>query len=216
MFLKRDLKRGAQVTNDDVYMAFPTQPGQFTANDWSKYRRHTLTEDVSKDEALLESNASWVDDREKVWDVVQAVKQMLQDSNVVVPGKAELEISHHYGIDQFHETGITMITVINRDYCKKLIVVLPGQHHPEQYHERKEETFMILSGELELVLDGAPQFCSVGDVVTVAPGVRHAFSSTNGAIIEELSSTHFDNDSFYTDNAINQNPNRKTHLTHWM
>lgn len=37
-----------------------------------------------------------------------------------------------------------------------------------------------------------------------------------GAIIEELSSTHISNDSFYTDDAINTKPDRKTLLSYWM
>ena len=42
------------------------------------------------------------------------------------------------------------------------------------------------------------------------------FSSKNGAIIEEISSTHYVNDSFYSDESINANKNRKTILTDWL
>ena len=42
---------------------------------------------------------------------------LLEKSKVVVPGKADLEISHHYGLEKFEETGLTMI-VVNREYCK--------------------------------------------------------------------------------------------------
>ena len=55
-----------------------------------------------------------------------------------------------------------------------------------------------------------------GDVVTVEPGVRHEFSSTNGCIIEEVSSTHYVDDSYYTDESISKNKNRKTFVTHWL
>jgi hypothetical protein len=48
------------------------------------------------------------------------------------------------------------------------------------------------------------------------PGVRHEFKSSSGAVVEEISSTHFKNDSFYTDELINKNPNRKSLLTYWM
>ena len=48
------------------------------------------------------------------------------------------------------------------------------------------------------------------------PGVRHAFRSAGGAVVEEISSAHFKNDSFYTDEAINKNQNRKSVLTYWM
>ena len=36
-----------------------------------------------------------------------------------------------------------------------------------------------------------------GDVVTIEPETRHAFVSYDGAVIEEISSTHFVNDSFF-------------------
>ena len=54
-----------------------------------------------------------------------------------------------------------------------------------------------------------------GDVVTVEPGVRHEFSSIDGCIIEEVSSTHYVDDSYYTDESISQNKNRKTFVTEW-
>jgi quercetin dioxygenase-like cupin family protein len=106
--------------------------------------------------------------------------------------------------------------VVNRDYCKKLLVTLPGQEHPEQYHKQKEETFHVLYGEIELVLDGQPRICLPGDVITIEPGTRHAFSSKTGAVIEEISTTHFKDDSYYTDESITKNKQRKTVLTYWM
>jgi len=55
-----------------------------------------------------------------------------------------------------------------------------------------------------------------GDVVTIEPGVRHKFKTETGAVIEEISTTHNLNDSFYTDPAIMENKQRKTLLTYWM
>ena len=138
------------------------------------------------------------------------------ESGVVYPGEAKLEISHHYGIDSFYETGITMITVVNREYCKKLIIALPGQNHPEQYHKKKEETFLVLLGSVDLYLNGEHRQLKRGDIVTVNPGVRHKFSTSEGCVIEEVSTTHYKNDSFYTDEKIDANKNRKTFITHWM
>ena len=99
---------------------------------------------------------------------------------------------------------------------KKLLVTLPGQQHPEQFHKQKEETFHVLHGEVELKLDGVLRICHPGDVITIEPEIRHAWISNTGAIIEEISTTHFTNDSFYTDEAIMSNTQRKTSLTYWM
>ena len=57
---------------------------------------------------------------------------------------------------------------------------------------------------------------SVGEVITIEPFERHSFNSKNGAIIEEISSTHYVEDSFYSDESINANKNRKTILTDWL
>lgn len=216
VFVRRPIAAGEVVHGEDVYFAFPPQDGQFTANDWSKYATFTAQADIPADAALSPANSTRRDVRDKVWAIVQRVRAQLRDSHVVVPGRVDLEISHHYGLDRFDEIGLTMLTVVNRGYCKKLLMLLPGQVHPEQYHLRKEETFHVLHGELSLQLDGVERLCRPGDVVTVEPGVRHAFHSEGGAIIEELSSTHFSNDSFYTDEAINANRDRKTLLSYWM
>ena len=69
---------------------------------------------------------------------------------------------------------------------------------------------------MTLSLNGVERTCHPGDVVTIAPGVRHAFYSAGGVIIEELSSTHLQDDSFYTDETINANRDRKTLLSYWM
>ena len=60
-----------------------------------------------------------------------------------------------------------------------------------QYHEKKEETFLILYGEVHMQLNGEERVCLPGDVINIEAGVRHAFSSPNGSVIEEISSTHF-------------------------
>jgi D-lyxose ketol-isomerase len=106
--------------------------------------------------------------------------------------------------------------VINREYCKKLIISLPGQVHPEQFHKKKEETFHVLFGTVRIQLDGVERVYRPGDVVTVEREVRHKFWSDDGVVIEEISSSHYRDDSFYTDPAIAANQHRKTLLTYWM
>jgi sialic acid synthase SpsE/mannose-6-phosphate isomerase-like protein (cupin superfamily) len=216
IFVNWPVKKGETLRREDVYFAFPPQEGQYTANDWSKYVEFTATIDIVKDAAIAPINTKQKDRREKIWDIVQRVNAFLKQSGTIVPGSADFEISHHYGLDRFDEVGLTLLTVVNRGYCKKLLVTLPGQAHPEQYHNQKEETFHVLYGEVILELDGKPMVCHPGDVVTVEPGVRHAFRSDVGVVIEEISSTHFKDDSFYTDPAIMENKQRKTLLTYWM
>lgn len=216
VYVSRAFGPGETIGNDDVYFAFPPEPRQVTANEWSKYAHFEARHAIPPDGAVTAANAARSDQREHVWEIVQRVRAALADGNIVVPGKAELEISHHYGLERFDEAGLVMITIVNREYCKKLIVMLPGQTHPEQHHRVKEETFVVLHGEMVVALDGVERSLKRGDVVTVARGVRHRFETSEGVVFEEISSTHHSNDSFYTDPAIAANPNRKTYLTYWM
>ncbi|MGI4766052.1 MAG: N-acetylneuraminate synthase family protein [Janthinobacterium lividum] len=216
VFLKRGIAKGDRIRSEDVFFAIPTQPGQVTANDWSKYAIHTAIADIAADAPVMNAQTQREEVRAKVLSIVTRVKALLKESKGVVPGEAELEISHHHGLERFDEYGTTMVTVVNRGYCKKLIVVLPGQKHPEQFHHHKEETFHVLHGDLTLQLDDQPRLCGPGAVVTIAPGVRHAFESADGAVFEEISSTHFPDDSFYTDSKITENKNRKTILRYWI
>jgi len=217
-FAKRKIQKGEIIDRSNVFYAWPPQEEQILANDMSKYTHFIAQKSFKPKEAIFntEKQTQKVETREKIWDIVQNVKAFLSKSNVVYPGKAELEISHHYGIEHFYEIGITMITVVNREYCKKLIIALPGQSHPEQYHKLKEETFVVLHGTVELSLNGEPQTYEKGDVITIEPGVRHKFKTLGGCVIEEVSSTHYKSDSYYTDEAISSNKNRKTFITHWM
>ena len=216
IFARRSLTHGERLSREDIYFAFPAEDGQYTANEWSKYSQFAVTEDVLGDTAITPSNCELQDTRQRVREIVNRIKEFLKHSQVVVPGSAELDISHHYGLERFYEVGLTLITVVNREYCKKLLVLLPGQTHPAQYHKKKEETFHVLFGEIMLDLDGRRRMCGPGDVVIIEPGTRHAFSSQEGSVIEEISTTHFQDDSFYIDQKIMENKNRKTQLTYWM
>lgn len=216
IYLRHDIAAGQRITENDVYFAFPPQENQFTANEWSKYATFTAVENILKDAALTPRNGHLIHTRNKILEIANKVKALIQEAKIIPPGKTELEISHHYGLENFDHTGLTMLTVVNRGYCKKLLISLPGQKHPEQYHLKKEETFHVLFGEVDIYLNGEKKTCKPGDVVNVEPGVRHAFTTSSGCIIEEISSTHFKDDSYYTDPAISQNKNRKTLLTYWM
>lgn len=219
------LRRGVYVTNEvasgkqlefsNLLLAIPAEPGQLTANDLSKFADFRVHETVPAKGPVFTANLERTDHRHKVLEIVLRVRALLQASHAVVSEKAEVEISHHYGLERFDEIGTTIINVVNRAYCKKLIVMLPRQRHPEQYHKQKEETFHILHGQLHVRLNDVETTVGPGAVMTVERGVRHEFWSETGAIIEEISSTHYKDDSFYTDPTIQKNVHRKTELTYF-
>lgn len=214
-FVTRTIDQGQVVPPEDIFYAFPPNDDQITANDISKYTQITAQQTIEAGSPLSRSSVSVVNYRSLILGIAQKISRLVQDARVTFPDFADLEISHHYGLERFNEYGLTMITVVNREYCKKILILLPGQAHPEQFHKKKEETFHVLWGEGSISLNGEHHPMKPGDVIVISPGTKHSFSSTTGVIIEEISSTHNSDDSFYTDPLIHANKSRKTYLTHW-
>lgn len=215
-FAKRQILKDEKISLSDLFLAIPTTENQVTANDLSKYRHFHASVNIDVNQPILSGNTRLIDIRDKVWEIVQQIKAFLKESKVVIQPQLDLEISYHYGIDRFRDFGAAIITYFNRAYCRKLIILLPGQTHPEQHHKVKEESFVVLYGDVRLNIEGVEKEYKLGDAVIVEKGRKHSFGSRNGAVIEEISTTHYKEDSYYTDPAINKNPDRKTLLTFWL
>lgn len=209
------IKKGEKIDRSNTFFAIPNLENQIVVNDMSKYTEYTTNKDFNVNEPILLSDVTITNLRDKVVRIVTQVKNMLVESRVALPNRMEMEISHHYGLDKFEECGATIINCINREYCKKLIILLPGQKHPMHFHSKKEETFHVLFGDMFVHLDGQERECKAGDMVIVERDKKHSFRSKNGAIFEEISTTHYKDDSFYDDVNVINNKNRKTALTFW-
>lgn len=149
--------------------------------------------------------------------IITKVKIMLEDSKIVIPDYFPIEISHHYGIDLFSKYGCVIINIINRAYCKKIIILFPKQKHPTHTHYKKEETFHILNGNMVLTANKNNYELKVGELFTIKQGISHSFYSENGCVFEEISTTHLTDDSYYEDAVIIQKKvaERKTLVTDW-
>ncbi len=216
VFAKRDLEAGGVLRREDIFLSIPGEPGQLVANDFSKYTEYRLQKAVPALGAIRHAQVTATDTRSILHGIVRDVKALLKRSGAVVPSQLELEISHHYGLDRFREYGSTTVTVVNREYCKRIILMLPGQTHPEQWHKQKDETYHLLYGEIDLRLDGVQRQCMKNGIVVIPRGARHEFRSGEGAVIEEISSAYDQSDSFYTDPSIERSASRKTFVTDWM
>ncbi|MBI5191905.1 MAG: N-acetylneuraminate synthase family protein [Nitrospirae bacterium] len=215
VFAKHGIKKGERIVIENSFLAIPNIEMQITANDMSKYTEFIANKDIEINQPVMRTDVTITNLRGRVLQIVNKISHLLMESKVVLPDKLEMEISHHYGIDMFDEWGAVIINCINREYCKKLIILLPGQKHPIHHHKMKEETFHVLYGDLAVNLDGEERNCKAGEMVIVEREMKHSFSSALGAIFEEISTTHYKDDSFYNDSNVLNNKNRKTFLTFW-
>lgn len=215
VYAKTHIRKGALIDTSRVIFAIPNVANQIIANDMSKYTELIANRDIDINHPVMLSDVTVTNLRGTVLQIVNKVRSLLLDSKVALPDKLEMELSHHYGIDKFEGWGATIINCINREYCKKLIILLPGQKHPVHHHKKKEETFHVIYGDMAVNLNGEGKSCQAGDMIIVEREMKHSFSSPNGAIFEEISTTHYKDDSFYDDINVINNKNRKTALTFW-
>jgi quercetin dioxygenase-like cupin family protein len=194
----------------------PLQDGQLTSG---RYRDAIIADrDYHELEPLDEKLADYSPIREDIiYQILLQVKGILNQARISLGKDSKVELSHHYGLERFREFGCVLIDCVNRAYCKKLIVMLPRQKHPYHYHAKKEETFQLLHGDMEIVLEGHKTRLAHGDTFLVCPGQWHKFHTLDGAVVEEISTTHYNNDSFYDDEQIAKLPRetRKTEVENW-
>lgn len=211
VFAKRDLEAGASLHADDLYFAIPAQEDAMIANDLSKFNRIITKEAIKKDQIIRYAAVNQSDSRAKIIQIRNKIREMINEFGIVIPSKIQLEISYHYGLENFEKFGLCMLTIVNNEqYCKKLLFLMPDQNHPEQYHNNKHETFIVLAGKVSMRLDGVLREMSVGDVVAINPEQRHEFWSETGAVVEEISTHSSSSDSYYTDEKITQTQKRKS------
>lgn len=213
VYLKHDVKKGTELKREDVFFAMPNHDKQMTSGEF--FEGVVASKDYKANEELHETKP--VTDTNLARSVIHDVKGMLYEANIYLGDTFEAELSHHYGMKHFRQFGAVIISIVNREYCKKLIAVLPGQQHPDHMHKVKEETFQLLYGDLEVVVDGEEREMKPGDIQTVLRGQMHSFSSRTGAVFEEISTTHVKNDSYYEDPVIAKKDlmERKTKVYKW-
>jgi len=215
VYAREHIKSGEIIDLTKVFLSIPLEPDQLSANDLSNALTYTATGEIPHGSKVLKSSQYLTTNQGTVQEISDRAKALFEDSAARLPKRVDLEISHHYGIEKFDDFGTVIINFLNREYCKKLLGIFPGQTHPEHFHKQKEETFICISGSVDLWLDDKIQVMTPGDIVTIPRLVKHKFSSTTGAVIEEISSKHFVDDSFYTDPKIQNNALRKTKVSIW-
>lgn len=213
VYAKREIKQGEEIHAEDVFFAMPCEEKQMNSGEF--YDGIRASKDYAKNEKIQEKKK--ITDIHLMRSVVHDAKGMLYEAGIALGNNFEVELSHHYGMQHFRQTGAIIISIINREYCKKLLVMLPGQDHPVHLHKIKEETFQLLYGDLEVKLGDRTILMAPGDIQTILRGEKHAFASHSGAIFEEISTTHIKNDSYYEDEKISclDPVERKTILKKW-
>jgi len=212
VFASTEIDVNSEVNTSNTFFAIPAEENQLLSNDLSKFNQINIKNKTSGNAAINYDHVTIVNERNFIEKIRDEVKLDLENNNITTPKGVDLEISHHYGVDSFYKFGTCMCTLVNKDYCKKILYQFPGQTNPEHFHKIKEETFILLEGDLRVIIDGKITEMRKGDILTIERLSKHSFYSHKGAIFEEISTEHMSNDSFYTDEKITNNKNRKSKI----
>ena len=216
-FASHAINAGEEIPNESIFFGIPGSSNQLQANDLGKYVGLRATKDILLSEPLSASNVSITDRAADLTLIRERLLEFVLKSKIQFPTNHTLEISHHYGLENYEKFGLGMVTIVNLDYCKKYLILLQGQKNPAHYHKQKDETFFVLFGDISVIIDDQePIQLHEGDILRIPPGSLHEFWSEQGAIVEELSTKHIPSDSFYIDDEINKSEFRKSYINYWM
>lgn len=199
LYASRDIAAGEKLDNLNTYPAFPTLENHYASSEISIRANLVTLSSISKDSPILRNLVIQEDQFIVKEKILSKTRELLSVAGLNLGPNVDVEISHHLGIDQFERVGAVLITLLNREYAKKLVVMIKDQSHPEHHHKLKEETFIILIGELQVVLDKNVKILQPGDVLVIPRNSKHSMLALKDTVFEEISSTNFVNDSFYTD-----------------
>ena len=92
--------------------------------------------------------------------------------------------------------GHELVFAENERYAGKILHLEAGHCLSLQYHERKDETLYVLSGEVRLEVGGEGAMSEMrlqaGEAYRIRPGVRHRLRADRVAEIVEVSSPELD------------------------
>ncbi len=110
-----------------------------------------------------------------------------------------------FGLGDFYETGLIEFWIANEmeaGYCAKYLFVFNGQTCPMHRHKTKHETFFLVKGKLDVVVDGRRHCMNPGDVLPIEPWTWHSFTGAGPALLLEVSKPCIIDDNYFEDTRI--------------
>lgn len=84
-------------------------------------------------------------------------------------------------------------------YCGKILNLKQGYRCSMHCHKEKDETFYVLDGKVHMIVNDEERIMEKGDTVKLKPNDWHSFGGILSSVILEVSTQHFDDDSYRKD-----------------
>ncbi len=219
VYAKTNIKKNSLLSKKNTYFAFPLMKGQLKAPDFKEsmqVKNNIKQDDSIKTKIIIKDKKQITKDL--IFSYIHELKAMLNYQSIAIGSTFNLEISHHDGIENFKKIGAFLFNIIDKEYAKKLIVMLPNQRHPNHHHKIKTESFLIISGKLYINNNNRNFILNPGDIYHVNKSTWHKFrAGKTGCIFEEISTRAIKTDSYYKNSKIKSlsRSKRKTYISNW-
>ena len=84
----------------------------------------------------------------------------------------------------------------NELYCGKILYLNENYRCSIHHHKIKDETFYILDGIVLMEIEGKFRIMRQGDSIRLKPNTKHRFTGITDSQILEISTQHFEEDSY--------------------
>lgn len=138
--------------------------------------------------------------------VLEEIKKQAAEWGLTLPDVTPLPL--HFGLNRFMEIGETEYWIADETengYCGKFLFVFDGQTCPYHHHNMKHETFFVLKGSINMIMDDKPRVMKEGDLLVMPPGAGHSFTGIGPALVLEVSMPSILKDNFFRDKNIGDN-----------
>ncbi len=204
-YASKNLTKSTYLKNN-YFLAMPNIKGQLVAKELGKFSNYKLKKNIKKNKPIMLKDLKLEYEigniMEKKFLIKDKIKDMINSANIILPKDMKVEISHHYGIDNFFKKGAVLFHIVNKEYSKILIMMFPGQKYPAHVHKIKNETYFVLSGDLKVNIGKNKKILYPGDRLNINKETIHSFETKKGVIFEEISTTYISGDSNYIDGSI--------------
>jgi N-acetylneuraminate synthase len=135
--------------------------------------------------------------------IIQGIERQVRGWGLALPDVEP--IVFHFGLNDFFMVGETEYWVANEidaGYCSKLIFVFDEQTCPYHHHLVKHESFFVVKGTAQMVVDGKPVELNAGERLVIEPKTRHSFTGDGSCLLLETSMPSIPEDSYFEDVRI--------------
>ncbi|MCL4506755.1 MAG: cupin domain-containing protein [Chloroflexi bacterium] len=160
---------------------------------------------------MSRTDAQWVLDFElqgaEREEALAKAASVFEDWGLVMPAGDVL--TPHFGLRDFYRIGEIEYWIVNdrvNQYCGKFLFMFENQRCPLHHHNIKDETFLIVKGNVSMEAGDRTFLMRPGDTYKMRPGVDHTFAAVDGpALVLEVSLPSVEHDNVFDDKAIGDN-----------